>query len=384
MSYLVYLNNYNIRQFRAQYLWVLYEVLYHKLDAHYILTEEYLRKYTRENSWEVRQAEDKYENFNEIIKEFKRENCSVMKKPEELLNDNSLVPSEILRKTVYEELPTQRETIEKVLKNKKIEAGILWVNNRCFRDTLKEHGLVTFHHELGPFRPSCYVPTVYLDLQGVNGDTEFNKRFEEFLKISDSVPILSREEIIRIISPNNYEKLIKILHNKERDYEIGVGLQVELDTNLLLFNNGVNWIDPMLKAEMDSSDKVLVRPHPAAGYNLKPIYSRVVIDNPTRGSAQTFINKCNKIYCLNSSVGLEAMLLGREAKIFGDSPFTDICNMDEDKKLKALNFVVFGYLIHRNFLFDDNYYKFRLSCIGDEKKTYLGNMKRFLEEIKKN
>lgn len=384
MSYLVYLNNYNIRQFRAQYLWVLYEVLYHKLDAHYILTEEYLRKYTRENSWEVRQAEDKYENFNEIIKEFKKENCSVMKKPEELLNDNSLVPSEILRKTVYEELPTQRETIEKVLKNKNIEAGILWVNNRCFRDTLKEHGLVTFHHELGPFRPSCYVPTVYLDLQGVNGDTEFNKRFEEFLKISDSVPILSREEIIRIISPNNYEKLIKILHNKERDYEIGVGLQVELDTNLLLFNNGVNWIDPMLKAEMDSSDKVLVRPHPAAGYNLKPIYSRVVIDNPTRGSAQTFINKCNKIYCLNSSVGLEAMLLGREAKIFGDSPFTDICDMDEETKLKALNFVVFGYLIHRNFLFDDNYYKFRLSCIGDEKKTYLGNMKRFLEEIKKN
>lgn len=384
MSYLVYLNNFNIRQFRAQYLWVLYEVLSHRLDAHFILTEEYLREYTRENSWEVRQAESKYGDFSKLIKELKTTNYSVMKKPEELMDSENLVPSEILRKTVYEELPTQRETIEKILKKKDITAGILWVNNRCFRDTLKEYGIVTFHHELGPFRPPYYVPTVYVDLQGVNGDTEFDKRFKEFLKIADNVPLLTREEIIKVVSPNNYENLIKILHNKRRDYEIGVGLQVEVDTNLLLFNKGVNWVDPILRAEMDSSKKVLVRPHPAAGYNLKPAYSRVVIDNPTKGSAQNFIDKCSKIYCLNSSVGLEAILLGRESKIFGDSPFTNICTMSEEMKLKALNFVVFGYLTHRNFLFDDDYYRFRLSCIGDEKKIYLGNMKRFLEEIKKN
>ena len=58
--------------------------------------------------------------------------------------------------------------------------------------------------------------------------------------------------------------------------------------------------------------------------------------------------------------------------------------MNEDEKLLALNFTVFSYLIHRNFLFNDEYYNFRLSCIGDEKEIYLGNMKRFLKEIKKN
>ena len=87
---------------------------------------------------------------------------------------------------------------------------------------------------------------------------------------------------------------------------------------------------------------------------------------------------------MNSSVGLEAILLGREAKIFGDSPFKNVCNMEEETKLLALNFTIFSYLIHRNFLFNEDYYDFRLSCIGDEKAIYLGNMERFLKEIKKS
>ena len=110
----------------------------------------------------------------------------------------------------------------------------------------------------------------------------------------------------------------------------------------------------------------------------------MVIDDLTKGDAQDFINKCRKIYCLNSSVGFEAILLGRESKIFGDSPFKSVCDMDEEHKLLALNFAVFGYLIHRNFLFNESYYNFRLNCIGDERAIYLGNMERLLKEIKKN
>jgi hypothetical protein len=222
-----------------------------------------------------------------------------------------------------------------------------------------------------------------LDFSGVNGDTEFNKRFNEFLNISHEVPILSRKELIRIISPNHYHELHKIIENKNRKYEIGVGLQVEVDTNLLLFNNGCSWVDPILAAKADSAGKILVRPHPMAGYVMKPDY-RLEIDDITKGSAVEFINKCDKIYCLNSSVGFEAMMLGREAKIFGDSPFRDVCNMDEETKLKALNFTVFGYLIHRDLLFKDSYYDFRLSHRGDEKAIYLDNMQRLLSMAKMN
>ena len=47
MTYLVYLNHYDIRQCKAQYLSVLYEVLAHNLDTHFILNKDYLEKYSK-------------------------------------------------------------------------------------------------------------------------------------------------------------------------------------------------------------------------------------------------------------------------------------------------------------------------------------------------
>jgi len=364
----------------------MYEVLGKNLDAHFILNKDYLQKYNIGERWEVKWVENHWGKYTDVISRLKPDNYTLVEKPEVYLKEaydgHDLVPSELLRETVERHIPELKSTIEEVIKSRKIEAGVTWVNNECFRDTLAEFGLKTFHHEMGPFRPTVYIPTIYLDFQGVNGNTEFNRRFERFLNIADEVPILTRKELIRVLSPNYWQKLYKILDNKNREYEIGVGLQVEVDTNLLLFNEGRHWVDPILGAEADSTGKVLVRPHPAAGYIMKPIDSRLVIDDITKGNAQDFINKCNKIYCLNSSVGLEAILLGREAKIFGDSPFRDTCQMNEDMKLKALNFVVFGYLIHRDLLFNADYYKFRLGNIGNEKAIYLDNMKRLLKNSK--
>lgn len=382
MSYLMYLNHYNIRQVPAQYLSVMYESLCKGLDAHYILSEDYLKDYTAEKRWEIRWANNHW-GYEKVEQNLKSENYTVMEKPENLIDTEGMVPSEILDYVVHFPVSYQIETIESILRDKKIEAGITWVNNRCFKETLAKYDIPTVHHELGPFRPTTYIPTVYVDFSGVNGETEFDRRFKEFLKITDQVPILLREELIQIISPKYSERLLEVLHEHRRMYEIGVGLQVEVDTNLLLFNKGRHWIDPVLKAQMDSNSKVLVRPHPASGYIMKPSL-RLDIDDLTKGDAIDFINKCDKIYCLNSSVGLEAMLLGREAKIFGDSPFTNIPNMDEETQLVALNFAIFGYLTHRNFLFNNEYYRWRLGCVGDEKEIYIGNMRRMLEEIKKS
>lgn len=383
MTYLVYLNHYDIRQCEAQYLSVLYEVLGKGLDAHFILSKDYLKKFNEGERWEVRWVRNHWGSYDRVYERLKPENYSVMKKPEELMDTSNFVPSEILKYVTEFPFQEQIDIVESILKKKKIKAGITWVNNYGFKEALRLHKIHTFHHEMGPFRPIIYHPTIYLDMRGVNGNTEFDDRFREFLKVADKVPILSREELIKIISPNYSDKLVTILNNKKREYEIGVGLQVEVDTNLLLFNNGRSWVDPILRAKMDSKGKVLTRPHPSAGYILKAD-NRLVLDDPTKGNVQDFIDRCDKVYCMNSSVGLEAMLLGREAKIFGDSPFKNICNMNEDEKLIALNFVIFGYLIHRNFLFNNDYYDFRLSCLGDEKATYLGNMKRFLKEIKNN
>ena len=377
MKYLVYLNNYNIRQAKAQYLWLLYEILSHNLDAFYILTEEYLEKRTVKDSWEVRQAVQKYGSFEKLISRLRIEDCLVMDTPDKWISNSEItIPSQILYNTVYGYHEEEVHAIVTAIRKRNIRAGVTWVNNKTFKETMEKFNLPVIHHELGPLRPSTYIPTVYLDFSGVNGDTEFDKRFEEFLKIADKVPILSRKELLRIVAPEHYIELYRILENKGREYEIGVGLQVEVDTNLLLFNKGCSWIDPVLAAKADSSGKVFVRPHPLAGYIMKPDV-RLVIDD-LKGNALGFINRCNKIYCLNSSVGFEALLLGREAKVFGDSPFRNMCSMDEDTQLKALNFAIFGYLIHRDLLFNDSYYDFRLKNRGDEKAIYIDNMKRLL------
>lgn len=380
MTYLVYLNHYNIRQSKAQYLSVLYEVLGKGLNAHFILNEDYLKKYKIEDRWEVKWTRNHWGDYDKVYGALKPENYTVMRKPETFLS--SKVPSIILSEAVNTYPQEEIKVIEEILSRKEIKAGVTWVNNKCFKHTLLNHGKMVFHHEMGPFRPTIYIPTIYLDFSGVNGDTEFNERFQEFLKVSNKVPILSKKELLKVLSPRHYPYLHQILDNKNREFEAGVGLQVEVDTNLLLFNHGYNWVDPILKAEAESTGKVLVRPHPAAGFSLKPIDSRIVVDDPSKGKVQDFINKCDKIYCLNSSVGLEAILLGRKAEILGDSPFRSICNMDEETQLKALNFAVFGYLIHRSLLFNNDYYTFRLNNIGNEKLIYLDNMKRLLEGIK--
>lgn len=382
--YLVYLNNYHIRQCEAQYLSVMYEILGKNLPAHFILPKEYLKKYKIGERWEVRWAESQWGKYADIISRLKITDYTLMEKPEDLLKgiDVDFAPSEILKYVVNKPIPTQVETIVEVLRKKrKFKAGLSWVNNKCLKETLNKFNIPTIFHELGPFRPQTYIPTAYLDFSGVNGDTEFDGRFNEFLKISHEVPILSREELVKIISPNHYHELRQIIANKDRKYKIGVGLQVEVDTNLLLFNSDRSWVDPILAAKADSTGKVLVRPHPMAGYIIKSD-RRLEIDDIAKGSAVEFINKCDKIYCLNSSVGFEAMMLGREAKIFGDSPFKNVCDMDEETKLKALNFTVFGYLIHRDLLFKDSYYDFRLAHRGDEKAIYLDNMQRLLKNAK--
>lgn len=379
MTYLVYLNHYDRGEAKAWYLHMFYNMLPLPLKSHFILSNEYLKKYTKAQRWEVGRALQEFKNEKALYESIDKAKCTVMKKPEELMDE--VIPSKLLSRTVNQSFPEEIATIEKVLKEDKIEAGITWVNNKCFRDTLQKHGIPTIHHETGPFRPKTYVSTFYLDFQGVNGDTEFDSRFKEFLKISNEVPILSREELIRVISPKDYSRLISVLYNDVYKYKAGVGLQVETDTNVLLFNDGCHWTDPLLLAVVENPGSVLVRAHPSSRCTMRKRYG-ITLDDLSKGDAIDFINKCRKIYCLNSSVGVEALLLGRKVNILGENPFRSLCSMDEDTLLKALNFTIFGYLMTDKNLYNDEYYKFRIANRGNEKLIYLNNMKELIEEAR--
>jgi hypothetical protein len=78
----VYLNNYDIRQCKAQYLSVLYEVLGKNLDAHFILNKDYLEKFKEGDRWEIRWVKNHWGDYEEVYNRLKPENYTLMKKLE--------------------------------------------------------------------------------------------------------------------------------------------------------------------------------------------------------------------------------------------------------------------------------------------------------------
>ena len=96
---------------------------------------------------------------------------------------------------------------------------------------------------------------------------------------------------------------------------------------------------------MRDHGQILIRNHPLASmqYTSTKSLGNGVIDNSE--NSLVFDSKCKKIMTINSSVALEAMIMGREAEILGDSPFKEMAKMGEDEKLLALNFAVFSYLV---------------------------------------
>ena len=119
MTYLVYLNHYNIRQCKAQYLSVLYEVLGNGLDAHFILSKEYLDKYKIEDRWEVKWVRNHWGDYDKVYEKLKPENYTIMEKPETFLT--SKVPSTILSEAVntypQEEIKVLEDILNILFKN---------------------------------------------------------------------------------------------------------------------------------------------------------------------------------------------------------------------------------------------------------------------------
>ena len=115
--YLVYLNNYHIRQCEAQYLSVMYEILGKNLTSHFIFPKEYLKKYKIGERWEVRWVKNHWGSYDDVFNRLKPENYTVIEKPENLADFSKFTPSEILRYVTEFPFQEQIEVIEDILKN---------------------------------------------------------------------------------------------------------------------------------------------------------------------------------------------------------------------------------------------------------------------------
>lgn len=363
--FLTFLNHYDIRPVTAQYLWVFYCML-HRLGTEnvaYVLNEDYKKRYTPQDRWEMK-PEIAVKNFYappenidfDKIKHFVGEKITV--------SDN---PSANLRHYIRKYDPA-------ILGNADlngVKASLTWVNNKTFEETCRRNNIPCIHNEFAVLRAPVYKDTFYFDFKGVNGNTEFRSRFEGFKKFVGTSRLLSQEELIRLVAkPEFVDALVDVYRDRsKKQYACGIPLQVANDTNAIAYSNGWSNIDLITYAIKKYGRRTtLLRNHPACVMKAtdRPC------DRFDEGNCFEFIDRIDHVATINSSVGFEAVLLGKTVEYLGESPFDIVNSLSEDELLPFLNFAIISYIVPNKFLFNREYYLYRLECFDENELFSFG------------
>ncbi|MBN2895220.1 MAG: hypothetical protein JXK05_04935, partial [Campylobacterales bacterium] len=251
-----------------------------------------------------------------------------------------------------------------------LQGVITWCNMPSLSKAAESLGLAVIHNELGALRSPLYHPTAYFDFSGVNGNTQSKERFTSFDQMFTDEECLSLEEIRNLMIVSAYE-----LHRYDGyQYDAGIALQVEDDSNLLAFSNGYDALSLISRIkQMYSDQKICIREHPNGHFRYDKLGEIDISKN-----ALEFLSKCRALATINSSVALEALLLEKTVHVFGDSPFAFAVKLEESARLKAINFSVFAYLIPYAYLFDYDYYMWRIT-FPSEKEIYFRHLNFYKE-----
>lgn len=386
MKFISFLYPYPIRNVEAPHIWSLYKQLEHisPEDLFCIGSEDYFsgpEYFKNAQRWEVNWSLKGWEKSKGIKQKYIVDPDIFIPLNQDLLTPNRVWAS--LINEIYEPLVyVLDQYFKEITSQQNIDAVFALCNCASLSHVARKYNIPVIHVELGALRAPHYINTAYFDFSGVNGDTEAEKRYQTFsqeLELSpNSVELLSRSELLNFVRnhSNKNEKKQPLLKKMRREirsflrrcpsneFKIGLPLQVEDDSNMLAYSNGFNNIELLNYTYkfFDKSD-VLVRKHPGG----HAIYK--VQNNDESIFPFAFIERCQSIVTINSSMGLEALLLGKPAWIMGQNPFKFCASQSASLNQyieapdleKCLNFCIFSYLVPFDVLFDPEYLKFRLN-----------------------
>lgn len=388
-----FLYPYNVKYLNSAYLWVFYKQLSHfNLDEIvFIGNEDYFIKPSillqqEPIRWELAPNSQAYHEYqvpeDDVIEQVEKYiiNSSIFHQLEQKYLSNNRVWKELMTERVPELENSLTLIIEDILKrHQSIDAILTWCNVLSLSFVAEKFNIPVIHNELGALRKPGFFHTAYFDFSGVNGNTEAEKRFEQFQRELRSVsegkiPILKREDLLLYIAnePNHAE----VLAEDTNEYDVGLPLQVEDDSNIIAFSNELNNFELIHLAKKHFPGKVLIRKHPGGYVDYDD--SRLGYIDQSVNSIQ-FIKKCRQIVTINSSTAFEAALLGKKVTVFGEASFKMLSGLDDEREIRErLNFLVFGYLIPYSLLFDKTYYKWRLTR-PSETEIYLYHYRYYAE-----
>ncbi len=239
------------------------------------------------------------------------------------------------------------------------EAVITCVNCASLQKVCKDRKLPLVHMELGPLRHPHFLKTAYFDFSGVNGGTEAKERFACDATVSNPSDAWHSVEKLRSMFMTR-----GTLPVVPQSVERGVSLQIEDDSNVVCFSNGHSALSLINAARQSLSEErlsspVLVRTHPGSFFALRPLPPGLEVDQSD--SSLSFILKCKDIHSINSGMTVEALMLGRKAHVYGESPFGFCINsMDSQCDVIAFSFFVLNYIVPWHLAFTPEYIRWRI------------------------
>jgi len=240
-----------------------------------------------------------------------------------------------------------------------IEVVITCVNCATLQHLCNEKSLPLLHIELGPLRSPQYLQTTYFDFSGVNGGTESRQRFN-----AAGASVNDPSEWHEVEALRSLFMMGKRLAQVEPTIDLGIGLQIEDDSNIICYSNGFSPMSLLNNSRRLLSEKrirapVLVRGHPSSFFSLRNLPAGLSVDQSE--SAVDFIQQCKEIHTVNSSLAVESLLLGRKATVYGDSPFAFCIDADTHQcDESALSFFLLNYLVPWELAISSDYIRWRL------------------------
>lgn len=260
-------------------------------------------------------------------------------------------PLAFFRAFLSEDVPEIRQALESGLSSlpDDIEVILSWSNCPSLTAVTAARGIPVVHLEVGPLREPQYRPTAYFDFSGVNGNTEAARRYE-------TDPSVWAQEF-------DFPELRRAFSSMEREERdpgnrLGVVLQVEDDSNLVSFSNGFDNASLIAKVLLENPLELpLIRSHPGSRFQVR----QGVAEHDSSATVLDFLAQCKKVVCVNSSVGLEALMLELEVDVEGDASYGFVVReKDPQQRGRKLAYFLLGYLVPYSQVFTADYIRFRL------------------------
>lgn len=355
-----FLPPYPFRAQAAPYLWCYYRLLCEWADesAFFITGRDYVRAPSDwDGRWECDPAVQSRLGYSLPVNAMPEQHHYAWlneNRFDDWLNKLNGNPIEAFRRFLCERDAAFERELEALLDAApaQLEAIVTICNVASLEAVCAARGIPVIHIELGPLRGPLYRETGYVDFRGVNGNTESAQRYS---LCHDWQWSLTTRELLRffLTHPETCQSL-----PAQTTYECGAVLQVEDDSNLVAYGNGMSNLALLAAARQQvAAADLLVRAHPGSPFALKA--AQINLDNSP--NSLYFVALCRQIFTINSSVGLEALLLDKPLTVWGDNSYNFILEAhDEAERLRRLSFYLFGYLVPFSLQLKPAYLRFRL------------------------